>query len=397
MSEALAEVKRHFGPGAVILNTRTFTRGGLLGLGGRSYVEITATRDTQSLPPPIRRGSVKVRSEPSAAPPKTVAPLRSVSSPQTVAPRTDAQNPAASRILSEVGELRSVVGELVQQNRGARARSLPGPLYETHQRLVSNAVAEELATLLVDRVRERLSEIELSDPKCVRRALAELIAPMVPTSGPTRIPEKTGPYVIALVGPTGVGKTTTVAKLAANFCLREKRTVGLVTLDTYRIGAVEQLKTYAQIINVPVEVVMSPGQLVESVERMSDRDVVLIDTAGRSQRDSAKLDQLKAFLAAAPPDEVHLVLSSAAGQKVLDEIIDRFGSVGFDRVIFTKLDEALGFGVILTSLQRAGAKLSYVTTGQDVPSDISVGESCALAELVLGKAPAATPLVASAG
>jgi flagellar biosynthesis protein FlhF len=151
----------------------------------------------------------------------------------------------------------------------------------------------------------------------------------------------------------------------------------------YRIGAVEQLKTYAQIIDVPLEIVSSPEEMRVAVLGMADRDVILVDTAGRSQRDAIKIKELKCFFDAAPPDEVHLVLSSTASEAVLTEAIERFSEIGVGRVIFTKIDEAIGFGVILTCLQKANARLSYITTGQDVPDDIEVGEGRFLAELIL--------------
>jgi flagellar biosynthesis protein FlhF len=383
MADALTEVKRHFGPGAIILNTRTESRGGILGVGGKPHVEITAVRDMNDVPPAMRRGAMRIK--PRA---KLRADGAAVAVKQQSPPISSSRANDSDRLLTEMASLRKMVGNLVRQNAATGSdaiSSLPAPLYETYKKLVSCAVAEEVATQLVERVRETLTADQLLDPKAVRAALRKAITPMVPTAGPIRIEKRVGPYVVALIGPTGVGKTTTLAKLAANFCLREKRRVGMITLDTYRIGAIEQLKTYAQIIHVPLEVAATPEELAEAVDRMSDRDVILIDTAGRSQRDQGKLEQLRAFFAAATPDEVHLVLSGAAGTKVLDETIDQFSRVGFDRVIFTKLDEALGFGVILSSLQKAGADLSYVTTGQDVPRDISVGESGALAELVLGE------------
>jgi flagellar biosynthesis protein FlhF len=117
---------------------------------------------------------------------------------------------------------------------------------------------------------------------------------------------------------------------------------------------------------------------------MADRDLILIDTAGRGQRDLLKVKELNGFFNAVRPHEVHLVLSTTCSEAVLRETIDRFADAGIDRVIFTKLDEALGFGVILSCLQKASARLSYVTTGQDVPDDIEVGEGRALAELILG-------------
>jgi len=378
MADALAQLKKEFGRHAVILNTRTFTRGGLFGFGGKPLVEITAARDATDLPGPLRRTAI--RSTAARRPPaRSAEAVPNVA----IAPAAAAAPQPVDRVFEEVSRLRSVVADLVTETRRVNAGSLPDGLYRTYQQLVSNAVAEEVATQLVNAVRARLEDPAGADGGAVRAALAEAIEPMVPAAGPISVPEGKCPYVVALIGPTGVGKTTTIAKLAANFCLRENKRVGLITIDTYRIAAVEQLKTYAQIIDVPLEIAMSVDQLTEALERLSDRDIILIDTAGRSQRDATRIAQLKAFFSTVRPHEVHLVLSSAASQKVLDQTIERFRDIGIDRLIFTKLDEALGFGVILNSLQKAQAKLSYVTTGQDVPSDIEVGEPEALTRLIL--------------
>ena len=126
---------------------------------------------------------------------------------------------------------------------------------------------------------------------------------------------------MALIGPTGVGKTTTIAKLAATLKLRESHTVGLITIDTYRIAAVDQLKKYADILDIPLRVVGSPEELRAAIEAMSDREFILIDTAGRSPSDTLKLQELKNFLNIAGPDEVHLVLSSTATQESVMQTI----------------------------------------------------------------------------
>ena len=301
-----------------------------------------------------------------------MSPRKTISSP-----------PPSEALLAELGSVKSLVQDLVRDNRRARAAHVPEELFDTYHHLVEQEVAEGLAEQLIERVHRVLSAEQLADRQLVRAQLAAALEEMLPIAGPIQLAPARGPTIIALVGPTGVGKTTTIAKLAANFCLREHRSVGLITVDTYRIAAVEQLKTYAQIINVPLEVVVTPEELQEAVQRMSGRDVILIDTAGRSQRDETKIEELKRFFAQVRPHEVHLVLASTCGEAVLTEAIDRFSVVGVDRVIFTKLDEALGFGVVLTCLNRAEAKLSYVTTGQDVPDDIEVGKGARLAALIL--------------
>jgi flagellar biosynthesis protein FlhF len=377
MAEVLREVKRHFGPDAVILNTRTLTRGGLLGLGEKPYVEITAARQLADLPEPLRRDTLLPRTDRRVRPEGAGTP---VSAPR---PTTAALPPEA--VLSELSTLRTLVTDLVRETRRSHTGSLPDALYETYQKLVERAVAEEIARWLVDSLRQELTAEQLHDARIVRAHLARAMESMLPTSGPVRPVRTDGPTVIALIGPTGVGKTTTIAKLAANLCLREHRKVGLITIDTYRIAAVEQLRTYAQIIDVPLEVVVSPTELKRAVLGMQDREIVLIDTAGRSQRDHHKIGELRTFFDAVKPDEVHLVLSGACSEAVLQETIRRFQPVGIDRILFTKLDETVGFGVILGCLSKAEARLSYVTTGQDVPEDIQVGEGRALAQLILGR------------
>lgn len=378
MAEALEQVKRQYGRGAVILNTRTVTKGGFLGFWGKPCVEITAARAMSDLPSPLRRGSIPRRSGSGERANGVATPMPSPSAAFAVVPASDT-------LASEVGALKSLVGDLLRETRRSRSPAVPGELYEHYHNLVENRVASEVAGRLVDDVRQQLTAEQLRDPAAVRGQLAQSLAAMLPAAGPIRVRNTGKPSIVALIGPTGVGKTTTIAKLAANFCLREGRKVGLITLDTYRIAAIDQLKTYAQIIDVPLEVAMSPEQLREAVGQMADRDIILIDTAGRGQRDASKINDLRAFFTAVKPDEVHLVLSATCGEGVLSETIQRFSEVGVDRVIFTKLDEAVGFGVILNCLQKVKAQLSYVTTGQDVPSDIEVGEGRAIAGLILGK------------
>ena len=224
---------------------------------------------------------------------------------------------------------------------------------------------------------------EGDDLDAARARLAEMLEDEIPLGGPIRLtPGKR--RLVALVGPTGVGKTTTIAKLAANFRLREKRRVGLITVDTYRIAAVEQLRTYADIIDLPMRVVATPHEMREAVEAMSGLDLVLLDTAGRSPQDEVKLRELKLFLSEAQADEIHLVLSSTASTATLVRTAERFSALGTTALVLTKLDEAGALGSLLPLWRSCKLPLSYLTNGQNVPDDIAPADRRRLAREVLG-------------
>ncbi len=378
MAEALDQVKRRFGRDAVILHTRTVRQGGVMGVGGRTMVEVTAGPFSQTfdLHKPTARAKVAPKSG------------RLVQGPggtdQHMANATTMSlEQAAPQLLEELTSLKALVHRLASRARQADADSLPEPLADAFVELIQRQVGEEIAGQLVERVRSELGAKARHSHDAILERLAAHVESMLPMAGPIRLARHDGPTVTALVGPTGVGKTTTIAKLAANFSLREGKRVGLITVDTYRIAAVEQLRTFAEIIKVPLETVLRPDDLRAALRRMQDRELILIDTAGRSPADTPRLRELKRFLDVAAPDEVHLVLSTTCAPGVLVDTVEQFCALNVNRVIFTKLDEAIGFGAILTCLARAQARLSYVTTGQDVPDDIQVGRGKALAHLIV--------------
>ena len=229
-----------------------------------------------------------------------------------------------------------------------------------------------------------LAASDAGDSKAARTHLVAAIGREIEVAGPIlSIPRQR--RLVALVGPTGVGKTTTTAKLAAHYRLREQRRVGLITVDTYRIAAVDQLRTYADIIDLPMEVASTPHEMRQAIGRLADLDLILMDTAGRSPRDEAQIQELKLLLDEAQPDEVHLVSELRLGrQRRWPRVSERFAEVGANRLILTKLDEAQGLGSLLPLLRTNRLPLSYVTHGQNVPDDIEVADPVHLAQQILG-------------
>ena len=193
--------------------------------------------------------------------------------------------------------------------------------------------------------------------------------------------------IVALVGPTGVGKTTTVAKLAAGFRLEARRRVGLLTIDTFRIAAVQQLRAYADIMDLPMEVVEKPEQMRPALGRLGDVDLILIDTAGRSPTSDARIEQLVELLRSAQPDETHLVLSGTSSVASIEQTIRGFAPVRPTSAIVTKLDETPHLAGVLSAIaatdKNSGISLSYTTDGQQVPDDIAIADASSLLSRLL--------------
>jgi len=278
-------------------------------------------------------------------------------------------------------ELHALASQLQQCSHGSE-RQLPETLFEVYTDLIEADVEETVAQELVDRLRHQ-PELASHDVPTFRAELARMLEDELRVAGPITASAGEG-RIVALVGPTGVGKTTTIAKLAANYRLRENKRVGLITVDTYRIAAVEQLRTYAEIIDLPMEVVSTPREMREAKARMRDLDLVLMDTAGRSPRDEVKIQELKSMLSEAAPAEVHLVLSAVGSSRSLATTAERFVDVGTTALIVTKLDEATTLGNLVSVTRSCRLPVSYLTDGQNVPDDIQIAQSATLAQLILG-------------
>jgi flagellar biosynthesis protein FlhF len=420
MPEALRMVKTEFGPDAMIISSRKHQRKGFLWRTSKPLYEVTAALDrlpggiTDSLPDkaqgesstldefrksmlvPLARELKELRarvetisSRETDGARRQSPPVRDICKPDRVMP---ADVPAPFMLpTSEVEDLKQVLlssmtesgeagmdcpvirQEVPSAGIGSEAvAALAGELSESG--VGEEAIALLLTPLTVDAARgETLATL--------RERLKASIEAGIACSGPFKV-KRNMSRILAMVGPTGVGKTTTIAKLAA-LAYKQGVTVALITIDTFRIGAVQQLQTYSGIMGMPMAIASTPAELAEAIADHADKQLIFIDTAGRSPRDREKLLEMKSFLDVNPSIEVHLCLAATTRDKELERTVARFGVLPVSRLLFTKLDESESFGCIANTHLRNRVPLSYFTTGQRVPEDIEVATPRKVADLII--------------
>jgi flagellar biosynthesis protein FlhF len=302
---------------------------------------------------------------------------------QSSAPATESEA-VSDEVAARLGSLQKMVENLSRTAHFRGSDEIPPELFEIFTQLIDADMEDEIARELIFGLRQSGTPEQLADPTASRALLSAMVESSIRCTSPI-LPQPGRRKVVALVGPTGVGKTTTIAKLAANFRLRDGIKMGLVTVDTYRIAAVEQLRTYAEIIDLPMKVVTSPQEMRQALDELAGLDLILIDTAGRSPRDEPRIQELKTMLAEASVDEVHVVMSLSASVRSIRMTCEQFGAVSPTALILTKLDEAAGMGSLLSVSKQVTLPVSYLTTGQDVPEDIEPASSTRISRLVLGQ------------
>ena len=425
MAEALRLVKAELGPDAMILSTKKEKQGGILGFFSKQVVKVTAAidphRPAPPPPPPVRERPERERTTKEEFENSMLAPLarelrdlrekveimtkrdeelRQRQSEQAAAP-VDQQSKTADgginlnniprQDLEEIKKL--LLNTLVRSQEGG-VKSVQWP-DATIQAGVEAEIPAEKPPLarelerqgiepdLQGKIIETVNTLPMGQgEETLKGRLGEAFGRLIRFAGNLRM-KKNAPRIIALVGPTGVGKTTTTAKLAAMYALNRGNKVALITMDIFRVGAVEQLKTYTKIMGIPLEVASTPKELERAVERHSDCDLILIDTAGRSHKDADKLEEMKGFLETTIQADIYLCLSATTKDRELEVILNRFSIFPISKVVFTKLDECESVGCIVNLLLKANLQIAYFTTGQRVPEDIEVATSEKLAELIL--------------
>ena len=335
---ALIEVKKALGEDALILSTRSIKPPTLMaGRKEATRVEITAAVEY-------------------------VAPI--------IVPSAKLSDENESSVLNETGdvELKSLIFNLLSQSGQAQSLGLQSHQFDTYSRMVENGLDEKLAAKILQKTLEHNTQKNIN---CGKDPVMNLMKKVVPCKGEIDL-KADGPKIVAFVGPTGVGKTTTIAKIAAEYALRRGQKVVLVSLDTYRLGAIDQLRVYGDIMEVPFEVAGGKEDLRRIVGSHSDKDLILIDTTGRSHQDKDYSGQLKEIFDEVGGVEIHLVLSVTAQEKLFAATYHQFSPIGVDRVLFTKLDEGLSFGSLFNFSVRNRLPISYFTSGQRVPEDLEV-------------------------
>ncbi|NMB46792.1 MAG: flagellar biosynthesis protein FlhF [Firmicutes bacterium] len=387
MQEAVAQIRDEFGRDAVILDTRLAKRGGIWGLFGKKYVEVTAALDTSSRDK-MRQESGKAADESTPTGMAVTLQSESMTKPARAAHEQEPMTVPAQlawQLYQETLQNETAASRVETANTGADdVEHWPPVVAAIQGRLIDSEVDAGLATAIVQSVWQEIKDQPV-EPEAVEVRVKDRIAAMLRCVSPWDFSE-VKPRVVALVGPTGVGKTTTLAKIAANYSLIAGAEVALVTLDTYRIAAVEQLRTYAEIIGIPLKVAETPDEVRQCVESWSYKDLILIDTAGTSQRGTERLQEVGIALQPITGIECHLVFSVTTRYRDLADIIRRFDKIGFDHLIATKLDETNCYGTLLTAYALARRPFSFLTDGQDVPECIQVAEATHISELIMGDA-----------
>ncbi|MCG8482263.1 MAG: flagellar biosynthesis protein FlhF [Clostridia bacterium] len=384
MYEAMVLIKQELGNDAVIVSKREIRQKGPLGFFKKKMLEVTAATDVVARPVNgiTKKTDTQVQEKRpfvTTAPPEPTPPPVQSPAPAPVQPSNPApahtvaatsmqaaghnviEKQADSELKEEVQQIKGIVEKLIQQNDAA-------PMQKESLDLVKELMLEmDLHSVVIKDFENYCKDKSVSLEDIHKDLLNQFLQ--------ERFNQKVnvldvGGRIRTFIGPTGVGKTTTIAKLASNEALVNQKNIGLITIDTYRIGAVEQLKIYANILGIPVKVVFSPEDLPEAIEYFSDKDLIYIDSTGRSHKNIHQLNELKSYLEQCDSIKTYLVLSMVTKNIDFIKTIQNYKKIGFDSLVLTKFDETYSTGNILNAGYFTEKPISYICKGQVVPDDI---------------------------
>lgn len=291
---------------------------------------------------------------------------------------------------ARLARIEEMIGDLHEWMRSEQVSSLPGAYRQLFAHLLSNDFERRYASQVTRSVFQAIGPRDVADAELHAAAAREIASSIErmrePLAEVGSRSEGKKPYILALVGPSGAGKTTLMYKLAVRAVLNFGLSVKIISCDTYKIGSVEGVQTIADILSVPYGIAFQPAEVRELVSD-TDADLIIVDTAGRSDR--ASREELAEFIAAASPDQVHLVLASTMSQRALQETAALFLGERISCVTFTKLDEAPSLGGLISAIQWMGLPVGYLSTGTAIPDDLLPSADASLAEWAVEGAPVA--------
>lgn len=332
--EAMLKLKMELGPDAVVLNTKTIRHKGLFGYFKKPLIEITAAYEDKDL---LKKKNV------------------------------DSYEDKLNSINEELSELKNFIMSISINKEGEN--SFSPALKEFHNIMLKNGVAPEVSINILKKLDSEI-DLENKDMNTINNIVRFNLAEILGAPKPIIIPDDQ--KIIFFVGPTGVGKTTTLAKIAADFVVKNKYDIGLITSDTYRIAAVEQLKVYSDILQLPLEIAYNRDDMIKAIDNFKDKDIILVDTAGRNHNDLKQIEELKDIVNVTKAKDTFLLISATTDFNKLKSLMEKYKFLDDCKLIITKIDEAEDYGNILNIKYITNRELSYFTTGQNVPDDIQL-------------------------
>lgn len=370
MPEAMKLIRAELGNDAVILNSKVVHSGGFLGFFKKKKIEVIAAVD-----PMPKNEQIPIVKQKTKYLPNAKNQLYEKQS-------TESKTGFKSELIKEISEIK----ELMKKNHSnfnENGIALPGPIQEASLLMEKQEIDKQIQTAVLEELIEKwyLTGACASKDEVLswlRNYISNRIANLK-YGGVTFTKQ-----FVNVVGPTGVGKTTTLAKIAADCVLTYKKKAAFITTDTYRIAAIDQLKTYAKLLNVPLEVCYNMEDFQKAADQFAEYDIVFIDTAGRNFRNRGYVNDLKKTIDFDRDMETYLVLSLTSKQRDMEEIFEQFSLINIDRLIFTKADETSSFGAMLNIIDKYQTGVAYLTNGQNVPDDMLVATPTVISNLLFG-------------
>ena len=338
--EAMIQMKKELGPDAVVLNTKTVRAKGVFGYFKRAMIEITAAYEEKDI--------IMEKSNTN-------------------------YDKKLNNISDELIELKKIIKEFPLNKQlvynEPDDNNLPELLKGYYNRMVDNGINPNISLAVLKDINEEINLNE-KDKNTIENIIKYNLLETLGDPQPITINEEQ--KVIFFVGATGVGKTTTLAKIAASLVMQKKYKIGMITADTYRIAAVDQLRIYSDILELPLEIAYNTEDMTKAYDLFKDKDIILVDTAGRNHNDIEQVEELKSIVNTISNKEVYLLLNATTDFNILKSLIKRYEFLGNFKIIITKVDEAENYGNIFNVRYITDKELSYYTTGQNVPDDINI-------------------------